>query len=165
MKIPGVSSPFSCRYGQVEENASALLLLCTIWLSDKEKLGGERACVGGGERENGRSLIESRRRRRRRKGDICPVPGRPSAGQLEKHELCSGASLTEHGDVSTQERGQVHSHVRGEIRTDGEKREGEREVGPKQEVNKTTNHCSCCLKHVTELRLEKPRIKTECTRI
>lgn len=46
-KIRGVSSPFSCRYGQVEENASALLLLCTIWLSVKEKLGGERACVGG----------------------------------------------------------------------------------------------------------------------
>lgn len=159
-KIWGVSSASSCRYGQVEENASALLLLCTMWLSVKEKLGGGRACVGG-ERENGRSLIESRRRRRRRKGDICPVPGRLSAGRHEKHERCSGnasiwASWTEHGDVSTQERGQVHSHVRGEIRTDGENRERERERWAPN--RKSTNHCSCCLKRVTKLRRE-----TECT--
>lgn len=58
---------FFCRYGQVGENASAVLLSVrsATGLTVKEKLGGEREreCGTERERENGRSLIQSWRER------------------------------------------------------------------------------------------------------
>lgn len=64
-----VSTPLSCRYRQVGENASAVLLLCSKGLSVKEKVeGGQRKKERekerrsereqARERENGRSLIQ-----------------------------------------------------------------------------------------------------------
>lgn len=50
-KERGASTPLSCRYRQVGENASAVLLLCTIGLSLKEKVeGGQRETEGERER-------------------------------------------------------------------------------------------------------------------
>lgn len=47
---------FFCRYGQVEENASPVLLsaLSALGLSVKEKLGGERECGAESESERQR---------------------------------------------------------------------------------------------------------------
>lgn len=47
---------FFCRYGQVGENASAVLLsvLSTVGLTVKEKQGGERECGAEAERTRGR---------------------------------------------------------------------------------------------------------------
>lgn len=56
-----------CRYRQVGENASAVLLsvLSTVGLTIKEKLGGERECGTESESrsENGRSLNPNGRER------------------------------------------------------------------------------------------------------
>lgn len=61
-KKRSVSTPLSCRYRQVGENASAVLLLCTTGLSVKEKVeGGQR-----GEREKKRWGVRENRRERLR---------------------------------------------------------------------------------------------------